>query len=80
MLILLGPGLFHLVEVDKLPESGDILNLGGVMQPGRYKVERRGEATSPLDPNGERCPYFTYKYVSEIPKGEEVLPQALVSI
>ena len=44
MIIMIGQGIFFIVDVPNEPKSGDILNLGDdqVIMKGRYRVTREG--------------------------------------
>lgn len=72
MTILVGKGIFHLVEVEKEPETGEVLNLESAMlQEGMWEVERKGTQKW-----GEgNYPYYErVARVGSIPKGTKSLP------
>ena len=75
-LIMTGPGIFHLIEVEKLPETGDEINLGSAMlSAGVYEVTHNGEQLL----KGERFPFYTHRRLRDLPSGAKVLPAAIMN-
>ncbi len=67
MLILVGTGIFHLVEVSEVPETGTIHNLGSkLLNAGRYELNRDGDR--------DAYPYFWKTRCGDVLEGESVLP------
>jgi len=75
-LILIGPELPHLVEVERLPKTGDELNLqSSILRPSVYEVTRVGE-----NPWGDRTfPFYNHRRVRNLLLGANTLRVAVLT-
>ena len=79
MLVLLGPGLFFVVDVPDEITTGAEINLDNPMiQSGRFRLTRDGEQT--WGTCKTKYPYFTYERVGDTPEGESSVRYNLLSI
>lgn len=68
--IMIGPGAFHLVEIETPPQSGDELNLhSGFVPDAVYRVTRQGDEKW----CDTRYPYYTFERVRDLPPGAQKL-------
>ena len=76
MLILFGPGIFCLAEMERLPETGDKLNFSKCgMREGVYEVVQQGMKNW----NGVEYPYFTRRRVADLPVNVQAIPLAMMN-
>lgn len=64
------------VNVQKIPETNTVVNLGGQMLiRGRYALTRRGKGTRPEGTGGDttKYPFFQMEYMEDLPDGEKTL-------
>jgi len=75
--ILIGPGIFHIVEVNELPQDRDELPLASaLLTKGVYQVNQKGTQ----EWGGETYNYFTHTRIGDVPSGTKTLPIAVMNV
>ncbi len=79
MVIIVGKGLFHALELDKIPAVGAELNLRSVfagLSHGRFRVT----SIDTIQWGKEDFPHIIVDRIDDVPQGQEALPMALLSV
>jgi hypothetical protein len=75
-LILIGPGINHLVEVSELPTTGTELNLESIiLKPAVYRLTRDGARTL----GGTEYPFYRFQRTADLPDGVIPISMAVMN-